>query len=50
MYDELFKIREADNLDFQLEKTSCIGMCFKEPLVEIIVPWEQVKKALGNSS
>lgn len=36
VYDELFKIREADNLDFQLEKTSCIGMCFKEPLVEII--------------
>ncbi|MBM4157440.1 MAG: NADH-quinone oxidoreductase subunit NuoF [Ignavibacteria bacterium] len=36
VYDELFRIREADKLDFELKKTSCIGMCFKEPLVEII--------------
>ncbi|MCX6160904.1 MAG: NADH-quinone oxidoreductase subunit NuoF [Ignavibacteriae bacterium] len=36
VYDELLRIREADNLDFELKKTSCIGMCFKEPLVEII--------------
>ncbi len=36
VYDELLRIRETDNLDFELKKTSCIGMCFKEPLVEII--------------
>lgn len=36
VYDELLRIKEADNLDFELKKTSCIGMCFKEPLVEII--------------
>ena len=36
VYDELFRIRESDNLDFELKKTSCIGLCFKEPLVEII--------------
>ncbi len=36
VYEELQRIKEADNLDFELKKTSCIGMCFKEPLVEII--------------
>ncbi|MBN1634221.1 MAG: NADH-quinone oxidoreductase subunit NuoF [Ignavibacteria bacterium] len=36
IYDELLRIKEADNLDFELKKTSCIGMCFREPLVEII--------------
>jgi NADH-quinone oxidoreductase subunit F len=36
VYDEIDKIKRADNLDFELKKTSCIGMCFKEPLVEII--------------
>ncbi len=36
VYEELQRIKVADNLDFELKKTSCIGMCFKEPLVEII--------------
>lgn len=36
VYDELLRIKEADNLDIEIKKTSCIGMCFKEPLVEII--------------
>ena len=36
VYDEIARIKEADNLDFELKKTSCIGMCYKEPLVEII--------------
>lgn len=36
VYDEIARIKEADNLDFELKKTSCIGMCFREPLVEII--------------
>ncbi len=35
VYNEIERIKEADNLDFVLKKTSCIGMCFKEPLVEI---------------
>jgi NADH-quinone oxidoreductase subunit F len=36
VYEEIEKIKLTDNLDFELKKTSCIGMCFKEPLVEII--------------
>lgn len=36
VYDEINRIKEADGLDFELKKTSCIGMCFREPLVEII--------------
>jgi len=35
-YDKLNKLRQAEHLDFELKKTSCIGMCFREPLVEII--------------
>lgn len=35
-YQELERIKKADNLDFELKKTSCVGMCFREPLVEII--------------
>jgi NADH-quinone oxidoreductase subunit F len=36
VYQKLEKIKEVDNLDFELKKTSCVGMCYKEPLVEII--------------
>jgi NADH-quinone oxidoreductase subunit F len=36
VYDEIERIKQADNLNFELKKTSCIGMCFREPLVEII--------------
>jgi NADH-quinone oxidoreductase subunit F len=36
VYDEIKRIKDADGLDFELAKTSCIGMCFNEPLVEII--------------
>ena len=36
VYTKLEAIRKAENLDFELAKTSCVGMCFKEPLVEII--------------
>lgn len=35
-YDEFHRIRQTDKLDFQIKKTSCVGMCFREPLVEII--------------
>ena len=27
---------QSSQVDFELKKTSCIGMCFKEPLVEVI--------------
>jgi len=36
VYDKLNALKEAENLDFEIAKTSCIGMCYKEPLVEII--------------
>jgi len=35
-YQELERIKKTDLLDFELKKTSCIGMCFREPLVEVI--------------
>jgi len=34
--DAINRIKTAENLDFELKKTSCIGMCFREPLVEVI--------------
>ena len=36
VYDKLNALKEAGNFDFELKKTSCVGMCYKEPLVEII--------------
>jgi len=36
VYDKLKDIQETENLTFDLKKTSCIGMCYREPLVEII--------------
>lgn len=36
VYDKILALKAAENLDIELEKTSCIGMCYKEPLVEII--------------
>jgi NADH-quinone oxidoreductase subunit F len=35
-YDEFLRIKETDKLPFKLKKTSCVGMCYREPLVEII--------------
>jgi NADH-quinone oxidoreductase subunit F len=35
-YERINKLKTVDKLDFELKKTSCIGMCFREPLVEII--------------
>ncbi len=35
-YEKIKAMRQAENLDFELKKTSCIGMCYREPLVEII--------------
>jgi len=36
VYDKIRAMQHAENLDFELKKTSCIGMCYREPLVEII--------------
>lgn len=36
VYDKIAAIQTSENLEFELKRTSCIGMCFKEPLVEII--------------
>jgi NADH-quinone oxidoreductase subunit F len=35
-YKEFQRILETDKLGFQLKKTSCVGMCYREPLVEIL--------------
>lgn len=34
-YEKIRALREAEKLGFELKKTSCIGMCYREPLVEI---------------
>ncbi|MFC2151630.1 NADH-ubiquinone oxidoreductase-F iron-sulfur binding region domain-containing protein [Bacteroidota bacterium] len=36
VYDKLKALQEVDNLDIELKKTGCIGMCYREPLVEVI--------------
>ena len=36
VYDKIEAIKKAENLSFELKKTSCVGMCYREPLVEII--------------
>lgn len=36
VYEKLKALKNIDNLDFDLKKTSCVGMCFREPLVEVI--------------
>src|ERR1035438_2177047 len=36
VYDKISAIQKESKLDFELKKTSCIGMCFREPLVEVI--------------
>ncbi len=35
-FDKIQELKKTDNLDFDLKKTGCIGMCYREPLVEII--------------
>ena len=34
-YEKIRALKEMENLEFELKKTSCIGMCYREPLVEI---------------
>lgn len=35
-YQKISELQKAESLNFQLKKTSCVGMCYREPLVEII--------------
>ena len=35
VYDKFLELSQSGRYDFVLDKTSCIGMCYKEPLVEI---------------
>ena len=34
-FEKIKAFKEKENLLFRLQKTSCIGMCYREPLVEI---------------
>jgi len=34
-YNKIKSIMESEELSFELKKTSCIGMCYREPLVEV---------------
>lgn len=36
VYEQLREIKHTEQLSFQLDQTSCIGMCYLEPLLEII--------------
>ncbi|MCK4289155.1 MAG: NAD(P)H-dependent oxidoreductase subunit E, partial [Bacteroidales bacterium] len=36
VFEKIKALKETDNLKFELKKTSCIGMCYREPLVEIV--------------
>ncbi|MEJ2635965.1 MAG: NADH-quinone oxidoreductase subunit NuoF [Calditrichia bacterium] len=38
VYHALENKIEIENLDIELEKTACIGACYREPLVEVRVP------------
>jgi NADH-quinone oxidoreductase subunit F len=35
VYDKINALQVAEKLDFDLRKTSCVGMCYREPLVEV---------------
>ncbi len=36
VYDKILAVKEHEKLNFELTKTGCVGMCYREPLVEII--------------
>ena len=36
VFDKIENLKTDQSLEFDLEKTSCIGMCYREPLVEVI--------------
>ena len=35
-FDKINEIKKADHLDMEVKKTGCIGMCYREPLVEVV--------------
>ncbi|MCF8331034.1 MAG: NADH-quinone oxidoreductase subunit NuoF [Bacteroidales bacterium] len=35
VYRKIEALKKAENIDFELHKTSCVGMCYNEPLVEV---------------
>lgn len=35
VYNKILALKKSENLTFELAKTSCVGMCYREPLVEI---------------
>ena len=35
VYKKIEALQKAENIDFELRKTSCVGMCYNEPLVEV---------------
>ena len=35
VYKKIEDLQKAENLDFELHQTSCVGMCYNEPLVEV---------------
>lgn len=35
VYKKIEGLQKAENLDFELHQTSCVGMCYNEPLVEV---------------
>ncbi|MEA3478573.1 MAG: NADH-quinone oxidoreductase subunit NuoF [Bacteroidota bacterium] len=36
VFQKISALKESEQLNFELKKTSCVGMCFREPLVEVI--------------
>jgi len=36
VFRKIAELKEAENIQFDLDQTSCVGMCFREPLVEVI--------------
>ncbi len=36
VYNKIKALKETKDLGFELKKTSCIGMCYREPLVEVV--------------
>lgn len=36
VFNRMSGLKEADHLPFELKRTGCIGMCYREPLVEVI--------------
>jgi|YNPMSStandDraft_1061717.scaffolds.fasta_scaffold00462_13 NADH-quinone oxidoreductase subunit F len=36
VFNKISAIKDKEQLSFQLTKTGCVGMCYREPLVEII--------------